>query len=309
MSWFAWLILGLLIGWLVEWLIDLFYWRGSCKQRDAELSRRENDVEARLRKLAEDEKAMLARQSEWDVRHRGLLDALTQREASFANRESELKTQQGQLTTRLSEIDTRHKLLAERDDSMTQRLTQATALSAALGGREQDLSRQWAELEARSAAVGKRAEELAARETVLQRQLQEIDSRTAQANAALARLQAADGELAVLRSRSAKLGDIVRQRYQTRTGADDIEVVEGIGPKIAELLHNDGIHSFRELSMVSVDRFNRVLEAGGPRFKLANPGTWAEQARLLAEGEYVAFEKLKDELTAGVRLSSDGEAS
>ncbi len=263
MSWLAWLIIGLLIGWLVEWLIDYFFWRDACKQNAAALVQRERDLDARELRMSEDDKNSTSRQAEWDARHRGLLDALAQREASFALKESDLKVQQGGLSDRLSEF------------------------------------------ESRSSALSKRTEDLAARDTHLQRQLQEIDLRTAQANAALARLQAADGELFGLRAQAARLGEIVRQRYQTKTGADDIEVVEGIGPKIAELLHADGIYTFRELALVPVARLSAVLEAGGPRFKLANPGTWSEQARLLADGDFVAFEKLKAELTAGVRVAPD----
>jgi len=38
-----------------------------------------------------------------------------------------------------------------------------------------------------------------------------------------------------------------------------------------------------------------------PKKFLANPGTWPEQAALLANGELEAFEKLTDELDGGVR--------
>lgn len=82
---------------------------------------------------------------------------------------------------------------------------------------------------------------------------------------------------------------------------DDLEAIEGIGPKIAELLRNAGIGSFAQVAATPKEKFLSILEAGGPRFKLANPSTWAEQAALAAKGDWAGFDKLKKELDAGVR--------
>jgi predicted flap endonuclease-1-like 5' DNA nuclease len=88
---------------------------------------------------------------------------------------------------------------------------------------------------------------------------------------------------------------------------DDIEAIEGIGPKIAELLRNNGITTFAQLADAPLDHISKILDAGGSRFKLANPGTWAEQAKLAAKGDWAGFKKLQDELTAGVRLAKDDQ--
>ena len=44
-----------------------------------------------------------------------------------------------------------------------------------------------------------------------------------------------------------------------------------------------------------------MLKAAGARYALANPGTWPEQASLLAAGKVAEFEKLAEELDGGVR--------
>lgn len=88
-------------------------------------------------------------------------------------------------------------------------------------------------------------------------------------------------------------------------GADDIIIIEGIGPKIKELFNAGGVHSFEQVSKMSVTEMSAILDKGGPRFKLANPGSWAEQARLAANNEWAALKKLQDELVAGVALSPD----
>jgi predicted flap endonuclease-1-like 5' DNA nuclease len=88
-------------------------------------------------------------------------------------------------------------------------------------------------------------------------------------------------------------------------GADDIIIIEGIGPKIKELFNANGVSTFEQISKMSVAQMSEILDKGGPRFKLANPGSWAEQARLAATNQWGSLKKLQDELYAGVALSSD----
>jgi predicted flap endonuclease-1-like 5' DNA nuclease len=94
--------------------------------------------------------------------------------------------------------------------------------------------------------------------------------------------------------------------HVARYEQDDIEQIEGIGPKIAELLRAQGLNTFSDLAATPVEKFSAILDAAGSRFKLANPGTWAEQAALAAKGDWAGFDKLTKELVAGVRMSADG---
>jgi enamine deaminase RidA (YjgF/YER057c/UK114 family) len=82
---------------------------------------------------------------------------------------------------------------------------------------------------------------------------------------------------------------------------DDLEIIEGIGPKIAKILNGAGIATFSALANAQASTVQKLLDKAGPRFQLANPGTWAEQARLLASGQTAAFEKLAARLKGGVR--------
>ncbi len=84
---------------------------------------------------------------------------------------------------------------------------------------------------------------------------------------------------------------------------DDLEAIEGIGPEIAELMRAADITSFAQLAETPRATFVSILDAGGPRFKLANPGTWGEQAALAAKNDWVGFDKIKKEMIAGVRSS------
>jgi predicted flap endonuclease-1-like 5' DNA nuclease len=91
-------------------------------------------------------------------------------------------------------------------------------------------------------------------------------------------------------------------------GNDDLEIVEGIGPKIAGLFKDNGVNTFGQLSAMSVAEMNVILEKGGSRFKLANPGTWAKQALLCHENRWVELRALQDDLTAGIDKSAGSTA-
>lgn len=82
--------------------------------------------------------------------------------------------------------------------------------------------------------------------------------------------------------------------------ADDLKKIEGIGPKIAGLLKADGILSFSDLSKAKLPKLQAVLDAAGPRFKMHQPTTWAQQAKLAAAGKWEELTKLQDELKGGV---------
>ena len=90
-------------------------------------------------------------------------------------------------------------------------------------------------------------------------------------------------------------------RGKARDGSDDLELIEGIGPKIAELLKGAGIDTFDALAKAPVEKVQEVLDAGGNQFNLAKPETWAEQAALAAAGDWAAFDQLTEALVGGVR--------
>lgn len=82
---------------------------------------------------------------------------------------------------------------------------------------------------------------------------------------------------------------------------DDLALIEGIGPKIAKILNDAGVSTFQALATTPAAAVQTLLDQAGPRFAIAGPGTWAEQARLLARGDRAAFQKLTERLTGGVR--------
>lgn len=95
-------------------------------------------------------------------------------------------------------------------------------------------------------------------------------------------------------SREINLGSLSREAKPK-----DLELVEGIGPKIAELLIEQGILDLADLAVAPVERLREILRAAGRRFRLADPGTWPEQAVLGAAGLWDALSELQTRLKAG----------
>ena len=81
---------------------------------------------------------------------------------------------------------------------------------------------------------------------------------------------------------------------------DDLTAVEGIGPKIAELLNNGGIQTWADLAAAEYDRLKEILVEAGSRYQMHNPKSWPKQAALAAAGDWVALEELQDYLDGGV---------
>lgn len=81
---------------------------------------------------------------------------------------------------------------------------------------------------------------------------------------------------------------------------DDLKIVEGIGPKIAEHLNAGGFNTWSELAAADTDKIKEILTAAGPRYQMHNPSTWPKQANLAATGQWDELKKYQDILEGGV---------
>ena len=91
---------------------------------------------------------------------------------------------------------------------------------------------------------------------------------------------------------------------------DEYKKIEGIGPKIEELLHAAGLASFADLAGASKDKLKGILADAGSRYTMHDPTTWPQQAQLAADGKWDELKKLQDELDGGkppVKAGSEEE--
>ena len=86
---------------------------------------------------------------------------------------------------------------------------------------------------------------------------------------------------------------------------DDLKKIEGVGPKISELLIAGGIPTFQALADANIDDVKAILDAAGPRYRIANPVTWAQQAGLAAAGKWDELESLQDRIKGGVIVDEE----
>jgi large subunit ribosomal protein L21 len=80
---------------------------------------------------------------------------------------------------------------------------------------------------------------------------------------------------------------------------DDLKIIEGIGPKAAEVLVAAGIDTFAKLAKTKAAKVKEILDAAEAKVQHLDPTTWAQQAQLAADGKMDELKKLQDELNGG----------
>ncbi len=80
---------------------------------------------------------------------------------------------------------------------------------------------------------------------------------------------------------------------------DDLTVIEGIGPKIHQLLNQFGIYTYRQLAETEVERLKEILSTAGPQLAMHDPGTWPSQANLAANDQWDTLKSVQGFLKGG----------
>ena len=90
-----------------------------------------------------------------------------------------------------------------------------------------------------------------------------------------------------------------RTANSKRTKPSNLTLIEGIGPKIQQLLNKAGIKNFDQLAKAKVKDLRKILTDAGTRFQMHDPSTWAAQAKLAAAGKMDELKVLQKELKGG----------
>lgn len=109
----------------------------------------------------------------------------------------------------------------------------------------------------------------------------------------------ADTETRVARDEQTSASTYNSRRARQGSSRDDLTVIEGIGRRANELLHDNGITNYAELADTPTRKLQSILDEGGRNFNSLDPKTWARQARLARDGKMDELETLKEELTNG----------
>ena len=288
----GWLVLGLLIGWAIEFAIDFLYWRKKAQE----------EAEA----LAQQESVLLAQQTE-----------LGHRQATLRLREKEMADLQDSLASRDAELLQQARRVEERSDDLSR-------VEQAIEKRRADLDRMGLTLNERDKEIAARGEQLRSKEVNYNRRLDTLESTEAELARRVAvvsnREEAMQSWEGRILSREHDVADreasvnyhanriandaagyeavknLLKQHYRTAEGRDRLQALVGIDDRTVELLNQAGIRTFERLAETSMGELTRLMEAAGPRYALANPLSWAEQAGLFLAEDWVALDNLQAEL-------------
>ena len=92
-------------------------------------------------------------------------------------------------------------------------------------------------------------------------------------------------------------GTVDGDHYSTVFKPHELQIIEGIGPKIESLLKDGGINNWHDLATADQDKLRGILDAAGPRYRIHDPKTWPKQAELARDGkwdELVEYQKFTD---------------
>lgn len=85
---------------------------------------------------------------------------------------------------------------------------------------------------------------------------------------------------------------------QTAT-ADDLTIIEGVGPVAARVLRENGVTSFAVMAAKTAEELNALLDASQARVHHLDTTTWPQQAQLAAAGRWDELKTLQEKLNAG----------
>lgn len=160
-----------------------------------------------------------------------------------------------------------------------------------------ELQASVASLTASNASLNNELTEMRVKQTQLEA---EIEAKNDQLHKVKDSLMMAESERNALREQLAGGGKPLTITFAgTKYKTNDLKIVEGIGPKIAELLNKAGIDTWKKLSVTTPEKIKEILEAAGPQFNIHDPSTWPAQAGLADNGNWDALKKIQDELKGG----------
>lgn len=89
---------------------------------------------------------------------------------------------------------------------------------------------------------------------------------------------------------------------------DNLQVVEGIGPKMNEVLNNAGVTTWSELAAKTPGEIRAILDAvNAKRYRIIDPTSWPDQAALANDGDWEGLIKVQKNLDSGRAQGATGE--
>ena len=101
-------------------------------------------------------------------------------------------------------------------------------------------------------------------------------------------------------SRAKAVSKPVAKKKTTKSKSKiDFTVIEGVGPKIKQLLQKSGYSNFEDLSKAKVKDLRQVLSDAGSRYQMHDPSKWAKQARFAAKDQWTKLNEFQATIKKG----------
>jgi len=89
---------------------------------------------------------------------------------------------------------------------------------------------------------------------------------------------------------------------------DNLQIVEGIGPKMNEVLNQAGVMNWSDLAGQSTADLRRILDSvNHKRYRIIDPSPWPKQAKLALDGDWDDLIKVQKNLSSGRKAGATGE--
>ncbi len=88
---------------------------------------------------------------------------------------------------------------------------------------------------------------------------------------------------------------------------DNLQVVEGIGPKMNKFLNSHGIKTWANLASNDAKDIKKLLDKEGNKYRIIDPETWPQQAALARDGKWEELIILQKQLDTGRKNQTSAE--
>jgi predicted flap endonuclease-1-like 5' DNA nuclease len=80
---------------------------------------------------------------------------------------------------------------------------------------------------------------------------------------------------------------------------DDLKIIEGVGPKIEQVLKESGVFNLNQLAERDPEELRSMLIQAGDKYRMHNPDSWPKQAELAAAGKMEELQEYQEKLKGG----------
>jgi len=99
----------------------------------------------------------------------------------------------------------------------------------------------------------------------------------------------------------------VYKNYNQIFSSDNLQVIEGIGPKIEKVLKSGGVNTWADIASKSEEELRSVLAQGGDAYRIHNPSTWPKQAQMAVDGDWEKLIEYQKGLDVEKNVETDQE--